>query len=150
MDAGVGGTCGGGFDRCFHPTPKAIMKVITTGIHAIFSYLHAQLSTSARWITGNPTSWVLYTHRRKPNSNHLGTKSRIKGQRTSNEITAMITMPTLNQPLARLTWEMRCTTNDQLRLCFVTLARVWPPRMQFKMENPHMTTRFSKQGTITP
>jgi hypothetical protein len=38
-DTGLAGTSGGGLDRCFPPTPKATMKVITTGIQATFSYL---------------------------------------------------------------------------------------------------------------
>jgi hypothetical protein len=39
MDTGVAGTAGGGLDRFFPPRPNAIMKVITTGIQANFSYL---------------------------------------------------------------------------------------------------------------
>jgi hypothetical protein len=37
--AGVAGSAGGGLIRCFPPTPRAMTKVMTTGIHATLSYL---------------------------------------------------------------------------------------------------------------
>lgn len=46
MVEAVAGSRGGGFDRCFPPTPSAITKVITTGIQAIRSYLLLVQSTS--------------------------------------------------------------------------------------------------------
>lgn len=35
----VAGSAGGGLTRCFPPTPRAMTKVIRTGIHASRSYL---------------------------------------------------------------------------------------------------------------
>lgn len=39
MAGAVAGSSGGGFDKCFPPSPRAITKVMTTGIEAIRSYL---------------------------------------------------------------------------------------------------------------
>ena len=34
------GSAGGGFDKCFPPTPRETMNVTSTGNHAIRSYLY--------------------------------------------------------------------------------------------------------------
>ena len=39
IDWGVAAMGGEGLERCFPPTPRAMMKVIKTGIQAILSYL---------------------------------------------------------------------------------------------------------------
>jgi hypothetical protein len=51
MDPALAGIVGGGLDKCFPPIPRAMMKVITTGIQAIFSYLnHACITVN--WPAG--------------------------------------------------------------------------------------------------
>jgi len=39
IEWGVAGVGGEGLERCFPPTPRAMMEVIKTGIQAILSYL---------------------------------------------------------------------------------------------------------------
>jgi hypothetical protein len=56
---GVAGTSGGGIDRCFPPTPKATIKVITTGIQATFSYLDYAHTTFNRPAREHRTTYQL-------------------------------------------------------------------------------------------
>lgn len=47
-------------------------------------------------------------------------------------------------------YETEMITDVQVRFPFDTAARVCPPRMQFRIINPHIVTRLNMLGTMTP
>lgn len=52
MDWGVAGVGGAGLERCFPPTPRAIIKVMKTGIQASLSYLSKE--ENGRMVANKP------------------------------------------------------------------------------------------------